>query len=178
MACSATIAPLYQLRPAQMCFCPVSARLRTFARLSSPLVNASFLYKYLPTPANVWYRIAAWRFRRCMMKMIRQHDAESCGAGDDALGGQRSKPIEVVPPTVTGERLEEPSGSSGANGRWSVLQIMSDDKEFAQLSVDDRWVKRASRWHPPSRQSLSLSLSPNVVIRQRCALEGWRPESR
>ena len=78
-----------------MCFCPVSARLRTFARLSSPLVNASFLYKYLPTPANVWYRIAAWRFRRCMMKMIRQHDAESCGAGDDALGIQRRLGVDL-----------------------------------------------------------------------------------
>ncbi|EKX31726.1 hypothetical protein GUITHDRAFT_156504 [Guillardia theta CCMP2712] len=39
-------------------------------RLSSPLINSFFFYKFIPTPANLWYRYTTWKFRKMMMKKM------------------------------------------------------------------------------------------------------------
>ena len=80
-------------------------------RLGSPLVNGLRAYKYVPTPANLWYRFAAWRFRRAMTSLINADCAAAAARG---------------------------AGAGGEETNWCVLRIMREDEEMRGLSVEDK----------------------------------------
>jgi hypothetical protein len=148
-------------------------------RLSSPVINALSWYKYLPTVANVWYRFAAWRFRRSMTRLIELDDAAAAAGAAGDVHGAAAK--------------ERGAGLGGAaDSRWSVLAIMRDDEEFRLLSVQVRWaslvVCASSVWTCSSRscghsQARNLAVSTaeahasargSAKARMRAAMPDWR----
>ena len=106
-------------------------------RLSSPIINALSFYKYMPTPANVWYHFAAWRFRRHMTALIRRHDEACAGASPPEEGSAPLlAPSDEFSPVPEAGAHAEPRGQQGrGKGNSSVLQIMQEDPDMCRLSV-------------------------------------------
>ena len=85
-----------------------------------------------------------------MRHLIRQDDATAAseaGRAKQSVGKSGEGRVElkkVAGVEGEGREREREGGGAGGDGegreggQWSVLQIMRDDKEFAQLSVEDR----------------------------------------